>query len=78
MVYFPLVLASPPILAAAIMIDGTGATMNRIGLAFAAFALLGACSTAPPAPPAAVAELAPTGKLRAAINFGNPILSPAS
>ena len=27
------------------------------------------------APPAAVAELAPSGKLRAAINFGNPILA---
>jgi len=26
-------------------------------------------------PPAAVAELAPTGKLRAAINFGNPVLA---
>jgi polar amino acid transport system substrate-binding protein len=27
------------------------------------------------APPAAVADLAPTGKLRAAINFGNPVLA---
>jgi polar amino acid transport system substrate-binding protein len=34
--------------------------------------LLAACATAPRAP---VAELAPTGKLRAAINFGNPILA---
>ncbi len=32
-------------------------------------------SAAPPATPQAVAELAPTGKLRAAINFGNPILA---
>lgn len=31
-----------------------------------------ACSSLPPAP---VAELAPTGTLRAAINFGNPILA---
>jgi len=44
-------------------------------------AILTACTTssmpqnAPPAPAAAVAELAPTGKLRAAINFGNPILA---
>jgi polar amino acid transport system substrate-binding protein len=39
-------------------------------------AALAACSSAPPkAPPAAVAELAPTGKLRAAINFGNPVLA---
>lgn len=35
--------------------------------------LLVACAT--PAPPAPVAELAPTGTLRAAINFGNPILA---
>ena len=40
-------------------------------LALAVFALLG-CASAPPAP---VAELAPSGKLRAAINFGNPILA---
>ena len=38
-------------------------------------ALLGACASRPVAPPAAVSELAPTGKLRAAINFGNPILA---
>lgn len=40
-------------------------------LALAAFALLGCAST----PPAPVAELAPSGKLKAAINFGNPILA---
>jgi polar amino acid transport system substrate-binding protein len=41
-------------------------------------ALLTACSTAPMtpnAPPAAIADLAPSGKLRAAINLGNPILA---
>ena len=39
-------------------------------------AVLGACSSIPvSAPPAVVAELAPSGKLRAAINFGNPILA---
>ena len=45
--------------------------------------MLGGCAitpaapppTPPAAPPAAVAELAPGGKLRAAINFGNPILA---
>jgi len=40
--------------------------------------IFAACSTAPVthnAPPAAVAALAPNGKLRAAINFGNPILA---
>jgi polar amino acid transport system substrate-binding protein len=40
---------------------------------------LGACAGAPPAfppaSPAAVADLAPAGKLRAVINFGNPILA---
>ena len=35
-------------------------------------ALIAACASVPPAP---VAELAPGGKLRAAINFGNPILA---
>ena len=40
------------------------------------FAALAACSSAPPKPsPAVVAELAPTGKLRAAINFGNGVLA---
>jgi len=34
--------------------------------------LISACASPPPAP---VAELAPTGRLRAAINFGNPILA---
>ena len=36
---------------------------------------LAACSTMPTAPSAAVSDLAPTGKLRAAINFGNPVLA---
>ncbi|WP_411882238.1 ABC transporter substrate-binding protein [Polaromonas sp. YR568] len=40
--------------------------------ALAATAFLAACATRPAAP---VAELAPSGKLRAAINFGNPILA---
>jgi polar amino acid transport system substrate-binding protein len=39
----------------------------------AAIALAGGCACAPPPPP--VAELAPSGRLRAAINFGNPILA---
>ena len=37
--------------------------------------LLAACAAAPSGPAAPVAELAPTGKLRAAINFGNSILA---
>lgn len=40
-------------------------------LGLAAFVLLGCAST----PPAPVAELAPSGRLKAAINFGNPILA---
>jgi polar amino acid transport system substrate-binding protein len=36
---------------------------------------LGACASSPSAPPAVVADLAPTGKLRAVINLGNPILA---
>src|SRR4029077_1971797 len=39
-------------------------------------ALVAACSSEPPKPsPAALAELAPAGKLRAAINFGHPVLA---
>lgn len=38
-------------------------------------ALATGCSMLPTAPPMAVAQLAPSGKLRAAINFGNPILA---
>ncbi len=52
--------------------------MMRTTLTLFSLAALGACSTAPmtpKAPPAAVADLAPSGKLRAAINFGNPILA---
>jgi polar amino acid transport system substrate-binding protein len=45
-------------------------------LALAATLLTGCAATRAPAPPAAaVAELSSTGKLRAAINFGNPILA---
>ncbi len=49
--------------------------MLRNALAVLALALLGACAGAPMAPPAAVADLAPTGKLRAIINYGNPNLA---
>src|SRR6185369_453266 len=43
-----------------------------IGLSLIAASLLHAAS---PLPPQAVSQLAPTGKLRAAINFGNPVLA---
>ncbi len=45
---------------------------GRLAATLVATALLAACASVPPVP---VAELAPTGKLRAAINFGNPILA---
>jgi polar amino acid transport system substrate-binding protein len=49
--------------------------MFRFSLALLASALIAACATSTTAPPAAVADLAPGGKVRAAINFGNPILA---
>lgn len=49
--------------------------MLRHALALTASLLLAACASAPMAPPAAVSDLAPTGKLRAVINYGNPILA---
>ena len=44
-------------------------------LALAALALLAGCVTPEVAPRNVVQELAPTGKLRAAINFGNSVLA---
>ena len=49
--------------------------MFRASVAVVFAALLGACAVTPPAPPAAVADLAPTGKLRAVINYGNAVLA---
>jgi polar amino acid transport system substrate-binding protein len=53
--------------------------MTRALLASLIILCLGACAGAPsafsPASPAAVADLAPTGRLRAVINYGNPILA---
>ncbi|HEX7891606.1 MAG TPA: ABC transporter substrate-binding protein, partial [Ramlibacter sp.] len=49
---------------------------RRTFCAAAAALALGGCATRPAAPPAAaIAELGATGKLRAAINYGNPILA---
>ena len=50
--------------------------MLKLTTALSVLVLLTGCATvsAPP-PAAAVSELAPGGKLRAAINFGNPILA---
>jgi polar amino acid transport system substrate-binding protein len=55
-----------------------GKTVHRIAGAVFCMAALAACAltpTASQAPAAAVADLASSGKLRAAINFGNPILA---
>jgi len=52
--------------------------MIRVAIMPIVAAILTACSTPPmtlKAPPAVVAELAPTGKLRAVINLGNPVLA---
>jgi polar amino acid transport system substrate-binding protein len=52
--------------------------MNRTRRAFCivgALLLAGCAATAPKPPADAIAELGSTGKLRAAINFGNPILA---
>lgn len=48
--------------------------MSRMTAAIAGAALLFGCATAPTVPPDAMADLAPGGKLRAAINFGNAVL----
>jgi len=50
----------------------------RVATACITASLLAACTTSPmnsPPSPATVAELAPSGTLRAAINFGNPVLA---
>ena len=49
--------------------------MSRLAIPLLFVTFLASCATVPMAPIAAVSDLAPTGKLRAAINFGNPILA---
>jgi polar amino acid transport system substrate-binding protein len=48
---------------------------GRAAVLLLAAALLSSCATVPTVPPGGRSELAPTGKLRAAINFGNPVLA---
>ncbi len=50
----------------------------RLLLAAACLSLLAACATQQAAPPEAVRQLAPSGKLRAAINYGNTVLAQRS
>ena len=49
--------------------------MIGIAMGLVSLFLLASCATMPQISPATRADLAPTGKLRAAINFGNPILA---
>ncbi len=49
--------------------------MLKIAFGFSSLILLASCATMPQVSPAVRSDLAPTGKLRAAINFGNPILA---
>jgi polar amino acid transport system substrate-binding protein len=50
--------------------------MSRIAIAFAGLFLLASCASAPSVTPQqARSELAPTGKLRVGINYGNPLFA---
>src|SRR5881409_3635643 len=49
-------------------------TMFRFAAILGVLALATSCATTSAPPPAAVADLAPSGKLRAGINYGNPVL----
>jgi len=49
--------------------------MLKLAVTLSLAALLASCAAPATDRPAAVADLAPTGKIRAAINFGNPILA---
>ena len=49
--------------------------LRRIAIALAGLSFLAACTTAPTVSPAVLKDLAPTGKLRAGINYGNGVLA---
>lgn len=49
--------------------------MSRIAIAFAGLFLLASCASAPSVTPQVRSELAPTGKLRVAINYGNQLFA---
>src|SRR3954468_12871851 len=49
--------------------------LSRITQLFIAACLLAACTTTPQISPAVRTELAPSGKLRAGINYGNVVLA---
>jgi polar amino acid transport system substrate-binding protein len=50
-------------------------SMYKIAIPLLLSVFLSSCANTPMAPSTAVSDLAPTGKLRAAINFGNPVLA---
>jgi polar amino acid transport system substrate-binding protein len=52
--------------------------MIRLAIITLGLTMMTACATTPPVPPAARADLAPTGKLRAGINFQNTLLTSKS
>lgn len=56
-------------------ISSQWSSMSELAILLLLVTFLAACATTPMAPTAAVSDLAPTGKLRAAINFGNSILA---
>jgi polar amino acid transport system substrate-binding protein len=56
-------------------LNGSTGGVSLVSVLLLAAALLASCVIAPTAPPMARSELAPSGKLRAAINFGNPVLA---
>ena len=49
--------------------------MFRLAVGLLSALMLTSCAMTPQVPPAVQSDLAPTGKLRAAINFGNPVLA---
>ena len=49
--------------------------MSRMLAVLSFVVLVASCTLPPPTPSGAVADLAPTGRPREAINFGNPILA---
>lgn len=49
--------------------------MLRYAFSAAALVFLASCATSPQVTPAVRADLAPTGKLRAGINYGNPLFA---
>mgnify|MGYP001335217272 CR=1 FL=1 len=49
--------------------------MNRIAVAFACLPFLASCASIPSVPPQVRADLSPTGKLRAGINYANAVIA---